>query len=77
MRCVLDLRPQIEYTHSCDNAELPQKDLTWFAQQEDEGQSCAQAIKLDTLSPDKASPVGSGNDDDLDGFPAVGQEDGE
>ena len=60
-----------EYTHSYDNAELPQKDLTWLAQQEeDAGQSCAQAIKPDTPSP-------TGNDDDLDGFPAVGQEDGE
>jgi len=52
MRGVLDLRPQIEYTHSCDNAELPQKVLTCLAQQEDAGQGCVFADLEDRLPED-------------------------
>ena len=52
MRCAFDFRPQIEYTHSCDNAELPQKVLTWLAKEEDAGQSCVFSDLEDRLPDD-------------------------
>lgn len=56
MRCVLDLRPQIiEWIYPFMWQRRVASDLTWLAQEEDAGQSCAQAInplllKLDRLA---------------------------
>ena len=49
MRAEYNFWPQIEYVHSCDTAELPQKVLLWLAKEKDSGASCVFADLEDRL----------------------------
>ena len=55
MRVKFDFWPQIEYVHSCDIAELPQKVLLWLAKEKDFGISCVFSDLEDRLPEDAKS----------------------
>ena len=52
MRIFCEFWPRIEYVHSCDIAELPQKVLRWIAENVDGGQSCVFSDLEDRLPED-------------------------